>query len=44
MMAGLICFWNNCGMGRDVVTMLGVEVVVCWGFMILVSLCLCCDL
>ena len=43
-MAGLISLWNNSGMGRDVVAMLGMGVVVCWGFMVLVWLCLCCNL
>ena len=43
-MAGLISLWNSNGMGCDVVTMLLVEVVICWGFMVLVWLCLCCNM
>ena len=42
-MAGLISMWNSNSMGCDVVTMLFVEVVMCWGFMVLVWLCLCCN-
>ena len=30
-------------MGCDVVAMLLVEVVMCWGFMVLVWLCQCCN-
>ena len=37
-MAGLICLWNSCGMGCDTVAILGVQVVVCWDFRVLVSL------
>ena len=36
-MAGLISLWNSNGMGCDVVAMLLVEVVMCWGFMVLVT-------
>ena len=43
MIAGLIFLWNSNGMGRDVVAMLFVEVVMYWGFMVLVLLCLCCN-
>ena len=39
-MAGLICFWNSCGLGCDTVAMLMVEVVMCWSFRVLVWLCL----
>ena len=42
-MAGLISMWNSNSMGCDVVTMLFVEVVMCRGFMVLVWLCLCCN-
>ena len=34
---------NDNGMGCDVVAMLLVEVVMCWGFMVLVWLCLRCN-
>ena len=37
-MVGLICLWNSCGMGCDTVAILGVQVVVCWDFRVLVSL------
>ena len=42
-MAGLISLWNSYGMGCDVVAMLLMNVVMCWGFMVLVWLCLCCN-
>ena len=42
-MAGLIFLWNSNGMGCDVVAMLLVEVVMCWGFMVLILLYLCCN-
>ena len=42
-MAGYISLWNSNVMGCDVVAMLLVEVVMCWGFMVLVWLCLCCN-
>ena len=42
-MAGLFSLWNSNGMGYDAVAMLLVEVVKCWGFMVLVWLCLCCN-
>ena len=40
MIAGLISLWNICGMGCDVVAILRVGMVVYWGFMVLVCLCL----
>ena len=43
-MAGLISLCNSSGMGCDVVAMLLVEVVMSWGFMVLVWLCLCCNM
>ena len=43
MIAGLVFLWNSNGMGRDVVAMLLVEVVMYWGFMVFVLLCLCCN-
>ena len=42
-MAGYISLWNSNVMGCDLVAMLLVEVVMCWGFMVLVLLCLCCN-
>ena len=42
-MAGLIFLWNSNGMGCDVVAMLLVEAVMCWGFMVLILLYLCCN-
>ena len=42
-MAGLFSLWNSNGMGCDAVAMLLVEVIKCWGFMVLVWLCLCCN-
>ena len=36
MMVELICLWNSSGMGRDVLAMLLVEVIMCWGFMVFV--------
>ena len=42
-MAGYISLWNSNVMGSDVVAMLLVEVVMCWGFMVLVLLCLWCN-
>ena len=33
-MAGLISLWNDSDTGRDVVAMLLIEVVMCWGFMV----------
>ena len=38
-MAELISLWNSNGMECDAVAMLLVEVVMCWGFMVLVFLC-----
>ena len=38
-MAGLSSLWKSCGVRCDVMAMLGVEMVVCWGFMVLVWLC-----
>ena len=35
-MAGLSCLWNSNGMGCDMVAMLLMEVVMCWGLMVLV--------
>ena len=35
-MAGLSSLYNNCDMGRDEVSVLKVEVVVHWCFMVLV--------
>ena len=43
-MAGLISLWNSSGMGCDVVSVLLVEVVMCWGLMVLFWLCLCCNM
>ena len=37
-MVGLICLWNSCSMKCDTVAMFGVEVIVCWGFRVLVWL------
>ena len=42
-MAGLIFLWNSNGMVCDMGTMWLVEVVMCCGFMVLVCLCLCCN-
>ena len=42
-MAGYISLWNSNVMGSNVVAMLLVEVVMCWGFMVLVLLCLSCN-
>ena len=42
-MAGLSCLWNSNGMGCDMVAMLLMEVVMCWGLMVLVYWCLCCN-
>ena len=35
-MTGLICLWNSCGIGCDTGATLGVEVVMCWSFRVLV--------
>ena len=35
-MAGLISLWNNSDLGCSVVVKLLVEVVICWGFVVLV--------
>ena len=43
-MAELISLWNNSSIGCGVVVILLVGVVMCWDFVVLVSLCLCCDL
>ena len=37
-MAGSICLWNSWGMGCDTVAIAVVEVVVYWGFTVLVWL------
>ena len=42
-MAGLMSLLNSIGMRCDVVAMLLVEVVMCWGFKVLVWLCLRCN-
>ena len=42
--AGLICLWNSCGLGCDTEATSRVEVVTCWGFRVLVWLCLWCIL
>ena len=42
-MAELISPWNSNGMEYNAVAMLLVELVICWGFVVLVWLCLCCN-
>ena len=43
-MARLISLWKRWGMACDAVAMSGVAMVVCWGFIVLVWLCLWCIL
>ena len=43
-MVGLISLCNNSGMGCGAGVTLLVGVVMCWGFVVLVCLCFCCDL
>ena len=43
-MTGLISLWNNYGMGRGALAMLRGEVLVCWVFVVLFWICLCCNL